>query len=397
MDHLRYVLAIMAVATGITIAGAAAAEDSTQAAQSPPPLQGIWLTTDFPGVTEHIGDKISVELSVRNKGLPPARLDLGVTGLPSGWTYEFDGGGKPVTTTIVGADSSQSFALNITPPKDAKAGDYRFDVTGKSATDSLDLPIALVLAEAKPDKVSVEPKLPALRGSPSSSFDFDLDIKNQGAEDQTFNLVADAPPGFTSSFKDQYGTQELTSLPIKAGESHTVKLTVKPPENIAAGEYHVAAEVAGPASQGKAELVLGITGQPKLALAGPDGRLSGAATAGKERSFDFSLHNSGSAPAKTIKFDAAPPSGWKVTFDPKQIETLGPGQDATVHVAIQPADDAIAGDYVLNVSANGDGASDSQTFRVTVLTSTLWGTAGLGIIAAAVVVLAVAVTRYGRR
>ena len=68
-----------------------------------------------------------------------------------------------------------------------------------------------------------------------------------------------------------------------------------------------------------------------------------------------------------------------------------------VAVGIQPADNAIAGDYVLNVSANGDGASDDQSFRVTVTTSTMWGAAGLGIIAAAVVVLAAAVTRYGRR
>jgi uncharacterized membrane protein len=32
-----------------------------------------------------------------------------------------------------------------------------------------------------------------------------------------------------------------------------------------------------------------------------------------------------------------------------------------------------------------------------VLTSTMWGVAGLGIIGAAVIVLAAAVTRYGRR
>ncbi len=62
-----------------------------------------------------------------------------------------------------------------------------------------------------------------------------------------------------------------------------------------------------------------------------------------------------------------------------------------------PSDKAIAGDYVVSVRANGDGASDSASFRVTVLTSTMWGIAGLGIIGAAVVVLAFAVTRYGRR
>jgi len=394
MVRIRSVLAILTVATTVVCENSAWAEDTSAAA---PTVQGLWLTTDFPGVTEHLGDKISLELTIRNKGLPPARLDLAVNGLAPGWTYEFDGAGKPVTSTIVGADSSQSFALNITPPKDAKAGTYNFDVTSKSATNTLELPIDLVLAQPKPEKVSVEPKLPALRGSPSSSFDFDLDIRNDGAEDQTFNLVADAPPGFTSTFKDQYGTQELTSVPIKAGESHTVKLTVKPPENVSAGEYKVAVEAAGPAAQGTAQLVLGITGQPKIALAGPEGRLSGAATAGKERTFDFTVHNAGSAPAQAIKFESAPPSGWKVTFDPKQVDRLAPDQDATVHVGIHPADNAIAGDYVVNVSANGDGASDQQSFRVTVTTSTMWGAAGLGIIAAAVVVLAAAVTRYGRR
>jgi uncharacterized membrane protein len=51
----------------------------------------------------------------------------------------------------------------------------------------------------------------------------------------------------------------------------------------------------------------------------------------------------------------------------------------------------------VSVRAAGTGASANADFRVTVLTSTLWGVAGLGVIGAAVIVLAVAVTRYGRR
>ncbi|MCA9906964.1 MAG: hypothetical protein KC547_24080, partial [Anaerolineae bacterium] len=68
-----------------------------------------------------------------------------------------------------------------------------------------------------------------------------------------------------------------------------------------------------------------------------------------------------------------------------------------VAATMTPSDKAIAGDYVVTVRANGDGASDNAAFRITVLTSTLWGVAGLGVIGAAVIVLAVAVTRYGRR
>jgi uncharacterized membrane protein len=238
------------------------AQDTPSGSAAGAAIQGLWLTTSFPLLMEHIGDNIRLDLDVQNKALPPRRVAMNVDGLPAGWTYEFDGGGKPVTAPIVGPDSSQSLALKITPPKDAKTGNYQFDITGKSDTESLDLPMTLVLAEAKPATVTVDPKLPALRGSPNSSFDYDLTIKNDGAEDQTFNLLANGPPGFNFAFNDQYGSQELTSLPVKAGESHTVKLSVKPPVDVSAGQYQVEAQAAGPAAQGSTHLVLDVTGQP---------------------------------------------------------------------------------------------------------------------------------------
>ena len=98
-----------------------------------------------------------------------------------------------------------------------------------------------------------------------------------------------------------------------------------------------------------------------------------------------------------VKLEATAPSGWKVTFDPKAIEAIDPSQELSVSASITPAEKAIAGDYVVSVRAAAEGASANADFRVTVLTSTLWGIAGLGVIGAAVIVLAVAVTRYGRR
>lgn len=44
-----------------------------------------------------------------------------------------------------------------------------------------------------------------------------------------------------------------------------------------------------------------------------------------------------------------------------------------------------------------EGASDSAEFRVTVLTSTLWGLVGVALIAIAVVGVGMAVMRFGRR
>ncbi len=392
-------LASCLIVSGLLFGAAANAQDTATAAptSASQPLTGLWLTTGYPSLTVHAGDGISLNLTLQNRNLPPKRVEFSLNGLPTGWTYELDGGGKPVTAAMVEPDSSQNLTLKLTPPKDAKSGSYQFTVDGKTDGQALDLPITLALTDAAPAKVEVTPKLPALRGSPKSAFDFDVDVKNDAPTDQTFNLLAKAPDGFDTTFKEQYGTQELTSIPIKAGESKTLKVSVKPPQSVQAGQYKVQIAAASPTTSGQSQLLLDITGQPTLSLTGPEGRLSGDATAGQERTFKFSVENSGSAPAANVMLSASSPQGWKVTFDPEKVATIAPGATLPVSVNMTPSDKAIAGDYMVTVSANGDGTFDHADFRVTVLTSTMWGIAGLGIIGAAVVVLAFAVTRYGRR
>ena len=405
MENMRPTNAILAsclIASGLLFAAAANAQDMTMAAPAAPsadnqPLTGLWLTTSYPSLTVHTGDNINLNLTLQNKNLPPRRVEFAVNGLPGGWTYEFDGGGQIVTAAIVEPDSSQNLTLKLTPPKDAKSGSYQFSIDGKTDGAALALPIALTLAAAEPAKVEVTPKLPALRGSPKSAFDFDVDVKNDGQADQTFNLLAKAPDGFGATFNEQYGTQELTSIPLKAGESKTLKVSIKPPQNVEAGQYKVEIAAASPSSSGQSELLLDVTGQPTLSLTGPEGRLSGDATAGQERTFKFTVENMGSAPAHAVMLSASSPQGWKVVFDPEKVDSIAPGDKLPVSVNMTPSDKAIAGDYMVAVSANGDGTNDRADFRVTVLTSTMWGIAGLGIIGAAVIVLAFAVTRYGRR
>ncbi|MGR6432844.1 COG1470 family protein [Rhizobium sp. PAMB 3174] len=359
---------------------------------------GLWLTTDYPAITERIGEDATLSLSLANSNEPPARVEFSVNGLPDGWKWELDGGGKPVKAAMVTPDENRSLQLKVSAPKDVKAGTYDFTVIGQTADgQSLKLPITMTLAAADPDKVTIEPKLPALRGTPRSNFDFDLTIKNDSAEDQTFNLLADAPAGFQTTFKEQYGSQELTSLPFKPGETKTVKLSVTPPRDISAGQYPVAAGASNDKVKAATKLLLDITGQPKVALAAPEGRLSGRAEAGKEETFDFTVSNSGSAPAANVALNASAPQGWKMEVDPKSIPELAPGSDQKFAVHMTPSDKAIAGDYMVTVSARGDGVSDSSDFRVTVTTSTMWGLAGLGVIGSAVIVLAFAVARYGRR
>lgn len=394
MRPARTLLLSLAVIAGFIFVSPIAFAQTSGSADT---LQGLWLTTDYPELTEQVGKDVTIGLTLQNKNLPPRRVELSATGLPDGWGWEFEGSGKPVTATFVEPDMSRRISLKITPAESTKTGKYAFTVTARTDGQSLSLPISLTLSEAKAAAIKLEPKLPALRGTPKSTFDFQIKVTNDSPDDQVFNLVAAAPPGFQATFKEQYGNQELTSIPVKAGESKDVTLSVKPPQNVPADKYQVAAQVGDAELNAQTTLLLDVTGQPSLTLVGPEGRLSGSAVAGKERSFTFTLKNDGTAPAREVKLSASPPPGWKVAFNPESVPAIDAGQQTEISAAMTPSERAIAGDYMVTVRANGGGASSDANFRVTVLTSTLWGVAGLGVIGAAVLVLAVAVARYGRR
>ena len=312
-------------------------------------------------------------------------------------------GGAAGTLSSLGKDGLKCQAelmkeLKLTPPAKADAGKpVAFTVSAKGDGEALQLPLQVTPSRTEPARLTLEPKLPALRGTAKSAFDFQVDIDNEGQQDTTVNLLSKAPDGFQVTFKEGYGSQELTSLPIKAGESKDLKIAVQPPDSAQAGQYPVAVAAAAGDISADTNLVLDITGRPSVSLSGPEGRLSGDATAGQERTFTFTLDNTGSAPARDVALSATPPSGWKVAFNPEKVDDIEPGQDASVAVSMTPSQQAIAGDYMVSVRANGSGVSDSANFRVTVRTSTLWGVTGLAIIGIAVLVLGFAVARYGRR
>jgi uncharacterized membrane protein len=388
-------LGFVVLTSGLALAASGAlAEESTSPPTAP---TGVWLTTDFPSVTEIAGKDFTLDVSLENHGMPPERVEFALDGLPSGWTYELDGGGKPIKAAMVGPGDSRSITLKVTPAKDAEMKTYPLTLQGAANGQKLDLPISVTLAAPAPAALKLEAKLPALRGSASSNFDYDLTVNNDSPSDVTVNLAAATPPGFQATFKEQYGSQELTSVPIKANSSKDLKVSVKPPQDVPAGQYKVEVGTSSGKAKAQLPLMLDITGQPKLALDGPGGMLSGSAVAGKEHTFTFTVNNDGGAPATAVKLSANAPSGWKIDFSPDKIDQIPPGGKAESQMRITPASNAIAGDYSVDVDSNAQGASDDLKFRVTVETSTEWGLAGLGVIGIAVLVMAGAVTKYGRR
>jgi uncharacterized membrane protein len=367
------------------------------AADQRPDVRGLYLMTDYPAISVQPGTTSMLNLRLRNYGLAPERLALSVSGVPKGWTATLLGGGQPVAAAMPATDSSVSLDLRLDVPKDAAMGADTLVVKATGGTSDISLPLQVTLAKELPPKLSLAAQLPELRGSSKSSFEYTLSIKNDSGKKMLVSLAADAPRNFDASFTEQYGSQELTAVPIDAGKSKDVKLKVRPPSTVDASKYPVTVHVAAEGAQATAKLTLDITGEPKLSLSGRDGLLSTSAVAGKQSSVPVVVSNTGTAPAEDITLSGTAPNGWKVGFEPKTIDRVAPNQTKEVQALITPPENAIAGDYAMGLTASTRGETGNASFRVTVTTSTVWGVAGAGIIGAALLIMVGAVARFGRR
>jgi uncharacterized repeat protein (TIGR01451 family) len=362
-----------------------------------PDVKGLYLLADYPAVSVQPGTTANIPIKLQNYGVAPERLQLSVTGVPAGWTATLLGGGQPIAAAMPATDGGVSLELRLDIPSNAGADTQTLNVEAKGEGHTVTLPIAVTLAQKLPAKLKVDTALPALRGTSKSSFEYQLTIKNDSGRNLTVSFTAQAPKNFETSFTEAYGSQELSSVAIEAGKSKDVKLKVRPPSTVDAGTYPVSVTVSAEGATAKTDVSLEIIGQPRLTISGRDGLLSMRAEAGQQATFPVIITNTGTAPADDVELSGSAPSGWKVEFNPKTIAKIEAGKDAEAQALITPTEKSLAGDYQTTLRGSSRGETASSQVRVQVVTSTVWGIAGVGIIAAALLIMVGAVVRFGRR
>lgn len=358
---------------------------------------GLSVSTNFPSIYTSETDMITFDLKVRNYGLSPQRVDLSVTRIPEGWDHVFVGGGGVVEAVFVETDKAADVQLWVDPPENIPSGSYPVVVRASGREDTFSLPLTVKTGEDLPQRLSLDPELPSVRGTPDSDFTYKVSLKNNSASEVLVNLDALAPKGFQVTFKQSYGNKEVSTLPIDAGASKDLKVEVSPPQGVSEGTYNIDIMAKSENTSTSEKLSAEIEGQPELAITGPQGRLSGSAVAGREKVFTLTIKNTGTAPAQKITLDSNSPRNWKVEFDPREIDTIPADESQEVKATVTPSSEAITGDYNVTFKAKSDMGNASEKFRITVRTSTLWGIVAVLIIAAAAVVLVFAVRRFGRR
>ncbi len=387
-------IAVLLAFPALVLTGGAMRADAADAVKD---VKGLYLLTDYPAVSVRPGTTSTISLRLQNYGLVPERYALSIDGTPPGWTATLLGGGQPVAAAMPATDQSVSLQLRLDVPAKADISAQTLTIKADGQGNNVSLPITVNLAKELPAKLTLSPQLPSLRGTPKSSFDYTVSIKNDSGRNLTVSLAATAPRNFETSFTESYGTQELSSVPIDAGASKDVKLKVRPPSSVDAGKFPIEMTATSGDATAKTALSLEVVGQPRLSIAGRDGLVSARGTAGEQSTVPVVVTNDGSAAAENVELSGSGPSGWKVEFDKKTVDRIAPGQNAEVNAVITPTEKSLAGDYMATIRAASRGENASTQFRVTVGTSTTWGIVGFGIIGVALLVMFGAVTRFGRR
>lgn len=352
------------------------------------------VTTDYPSRAVELGDSVTFSLDVA--AARPQTVTLEMAELPDGWTATFRGGGSIIQSVFVGANAVSPVDLRLDPPDGVKAGTYNFTVLARSDAASSELPLTLIVQEEVPGSLTFESDLPTIKGSPTTTFRYTATLKNEADQDVTVNLSAETPGSFLARFK--LSSQETSSFPLAANESKTVNIELEPLVDVPAGIYPAIVHADGGELQASLDLIAEVTGQSDLSVSGPDGRLSGRANAGRDSTLQIVITNNGTAPAQGVELTSTAPAGWTVTFDPEAVAEIPAGGQVDVTARVKPAAKAVSGDYMVTITARpAQGAQESADFRITVTTSTLWGIAGILLIAVAVGVVGMAVTRFGRR
>ncbi|MCE5330279.1 NEW3 domain-containing protein, partial [bacterium] len=250
--------------------------------------------------------------------------------------------------------------------------------------------------EIKPE-INFDVTYPEIKAKAGSQFSFAADLNFIGAEETVFNLTAEAPEGWYVSIQPSYEQTEISAVKMVPGKKESLKFVAIPLTEQAPGEYIIKVKAASDTLQAETEFKAIITATYELTFTPTGGRYDTKATTGKDNHFAVQLKNTGSGSIEKITLSSSGPDGWKIKYNPSEIDKIDAGKTKDIDVTIFPPDKTIAGDYMVTLNVASENSSPKMEVRVTVQTPTIWGWVGIGIIVIVIVGVAIIFAKLGRR
>ena len=381
-----------------------ASASQLNAEETPLPDRMLSMAAEYPSVEIPPDEDVSMDIIFYNKGKSDENVDVWISSLPDMWAAKLKTYRYAVGAIHVPSDDNKTLTFEATPDENIQEGAYTFRIEAKTPDGRFHMAQDITVTIKKKKEgvketkgVKLTTSYPVLKGPSDGEFEFSVEVDSKLEEDSIFDLFAEGPEGWTINFKPAYESKFISSLRIKANQSQTVAVQVKPPASAQEGEYPVKIRVAANDAKAEAELDVILTGTYGLEVGTASGLLSLDARQGKPSTISFYVKNTGSAVNNQIKFMSFKPENWKVEFEPETIDAIAPGDLKQVDVKITPYEEALVGDYSVSLKIDGEKASKDMEFRVSVKASSAWAWIGIAIIVLVIAVLTLIFRKLGRR
>lgn len=353
------------------------------------------LYTPYTGISVTPGNAITYNVSLLNHSGSIQDVHFSLSGLPKGWKTTLTSGGYDIQQLAVKGNNSEDLTLTVNVPLKVDKGTYHFQLLAENNQAKAALPLSVTVSKKGTFKSELKVDQPNMEGHNKDSFDFTASLNNRTADTQRYALTANPPSGWDVSYK--VDGKSVTSVKLDANTSKDVDINIQPSSNVKAGTYKIPVKAASGSTSANTTLEVVITGTYGIKLTTPSGKVSTNVTAGHTKTVTLTIKNTGSATLRNIKLNADTPADWTVNFSQPTIQKIEPGKSTQVNATIKSAKDAIAGDYVVDMSAQSPNATSDVSFRTTVKTSTLWGWIGVIIILLVIGGIYYLFRTYGRR
>jgi len=195
-------------------------------------IGGVSLTCASNKKDAHAGGIVTYDIIVKNEGSADETVSLSVAGAPDKWAATLD---KQQAT--VAADSSDTVALTVKAPSDAKEGDKaNITVTGAysgGGVASVCTVTAVVGAGTRIYGAEITVSPTSGEADKGKQATYTVTVKNTGSAQDTITLEVVSEKGWEVSLGKE-------SISLAAGASGTATLTVKVPSDATEGDKDTA-------------------------------------------------------------------------------------------------------------------------------------------------------------
>jgi uncharacterized membrane protein len=215
-----------------------------------PGLEDIQITTSYPVLRGQTDARFEFSLEVMNKIEVDRTFNLTAIG-PEKWEINFKPSyeAKQISSIRIRGGGSQNIAVEVSPPREARSGEYPLLVRVSSGDKKAEVKLTVALTGIYRIDAGTPTGVLSLEAFPGKVSNFSLFVKNTGsAVNRNITFSSFKPENWEVTFKPE----KIDTL--ESNELKQVEVTVKPAAQALVGDYSMGCLVNGEKSDKTVEI-----------------------------------------------------------------------------------------------------------------------------------------------